>query len=92
MGLNMWRGNQYRVVQLNFTLEIEVFCLGDRFSITSLKQHICKIQLDHPVQTYHKKVKARLRELAPAARGSQDVGSGILDFAPFDMSLLFTWT
>ena len=35
-----------------------------------------------------KKVNARLRELAPAARGSQDAGSRNLAFAFFDMSVL----
>ena len=51
----------YRVVQLDFTLEIEVFYMLYKrslssFSLTSLKQHMeyfnfrCKIQLDLPVQ------------------------------------------
>ena len=54
-----WYGT-YRVVQLNFTLEIEVFYMlfekdHSIFSMTSLRQHIkyfnfqSKIQLDHPV-------------------------------------------
>ena len=52
---------QYRVLQMNFTPEIEVFYrLFDRylsiFSMTSLKQHmhyfhiLCKIQMDLPVR------------------------------------------
>ena len=51
----------YRVVQLNFAPEIEVFyVLFEKslyiFSVTSIKHHIqyfhfrCKIQLDHPVR------------------------------------------
>ena len=54
-------GIRYRVVQLNFTPEIEVFyMMFERplsiFSMTSLKQHIeyshfrCKILFDLPVQ------------------------------------------
>ena len=52
----------YRVVQLNFTLVIGVFCMlfdiTFYFTITSVKKYIeyfnfrCKIQLDHPVQVF----------------------------------------
>ena len=56
---------KYKVVQLNFTPEIEVFyMLFERdlsiFSMTSLEQHIkyfnslCKIQLDPPVLCQNK--------------------------------------
>ena len=56
-------GNLYRVVQLNFTPEIEVFYMPfgrslSIFSMTSVKQHIecfnfrCKIQLDLPVHHF----------------------------------------
>ena len=34
-----------------------------------------------------KKVKARLRELTPAARGSEDAGSRNLAFTYFDVSV-----
>ena len=40
------------------------------------------------VKKCQKRVKARLRELAPAARGSQDAGSRNLAFAFFDTSVV----